>query len=411
MQQQEIIPHLFRTEYRKIVSVLYRRFGFEQMETAEDIASDTFATAAQNWPINGTPPNPAAWLYAVAKNKAKTVLQRSNLFESKISPELQRNHEVFAEEIDLSPQNINDSQLQMMFAICHPSIPAEAQVGLALRILCGFGIDEIADAFLSNKETIGKRLYRAKEKLREQNIHIEIPSQDQIEARLKTVLLTIYLLFNEGYYSLNNGKVINKEICFEAIRLCTMLVENPPTNKPVVNALLALMYFHASRLDARMDEKGAHILYDDQDTALWDKSMISNGALYLHRSANGNDLSKYHLEAMIAYWRTQKMDRKEKWEAVLGLYDKLLTIAYSPVAALNRAYVLSKTAGKQHAIADAEKLNMQNNLFYFMLMGYLYTDLDRQQAQLNYKHALKLAKSQTDKDLINNRIKSLLTTI
>jgi predicted RNA polymerase sigma factor len=238
-----------------------------------------------------------------------------------------------------------------------------------------------------------------------------MPQVDQIESRLETVLLTIYLLFNEGYYSLNNNTVVNKEVCFEAIRLCTMLVESPVTNKPVVNALLALMYFHASRLDARTDENGAHILYDKQNTAIWDNDLISRGALYLHRSANGNNLSKYHLEAMIAYWRTQKADSKEKWEAVLALYDKLLAIAYSPVAALNRAYVLSKTAGKERAIAEAEKLNLQNNLFYFMLMGYLHTDLDRQQAQLNYEHALKLAKSQPDKDLIKNKINSLLTTI
>ena len=409
MQQQEIIPHLFRTEYRKIVAVLYRRFGFEQMETAEDITSDTFATAAQNWPISGAPPNPTAWLYAVAKNKAKTALQRSTLFENKISPDLQRNTEVFEYDIDLSPQNINDSQLQMIFAICHPGISTEAQVGLALRILCGFGIDEIADAFLSNKETIGKRLYRAKEKLREQNISIEMPSSTQIDARLDTVLLTIYLLFNEGYYSLNNNKIVNKDICFEAIRLCTMLIESALTNKPVVNALLALMYFHASRLDARMDENGDHILYDEQDTTLWDNNLISKGALYLHRSANGNNLSKYHIEAMIAYWRTQKMDSKEKWEAVLGLYDKLLIVAYSPVAALNRAYVLSKTAGKRRAIAEAEKLNLQSNQLYFILMGYLYTDLDTKQALLNYELALKLAKTQTDISLINKKIGDLNT--
>ncbi|MFD0751380.1 RNA polymerase sigma factor [Mucilaginibacter calamicampi] len=411
MQQQEIIPHLFRTEYRKIVSVLYRRFGFEQMETAEDIASDTFATATQNWPVNGIPPNPVAWLYAVAKNKAKTALQRSNLFDSKISPHLQRESQIFEDEIDLSPQNINDSQLQMIFAICHPAIPAEAQVGLALRILCGFGIDEIADAFLSNKETIGKRLYRAKEKLRAENIKIEIPSATQIDARLENVLLTIYLLFNEGYYSLNNNAVVNKDICFEAIRLCSMLAESPNTNKPVVNALLALMYFHASRLDARVNRQGAHILYDEQDTDLWDSEMISTGAMYLHRAANGNNLSKYHLEAMIAWWRTQKTDTIEKWEAVLGLYNKLLMVAYSPVAALNRAYVLSKTAGKAHAIAEAEKLNMQNNLFYQMLMAYLYTDIDTKQALFSYQQALKIAKTDADKTLINNNINYLLSKV
>src|ERR1700761_3659953 len=157
MEQQELIPHLFRTEYRKIVAVLCKRFGFEQIEIAEDIASDTYLTAAQVWSYNGIPPNPAAWLYNVAKNKAKNYLQHNQVFESKVAGELKNSSsELYEFEINLSPQNINDSQLQMMFAICHPSIPPEAQIGLSLRILCGFGIDEIADAFLTNKETINK---------------------------------------------------------------------------------------------------------------------------------------------------------------------------------------------------------------------------------------------------------------
>ena len=176
MNQHQLIPHLFRTEYRKIVSVIARRFGFDHLEDAEDIASDTFLTASQSWGLNGIPENPTAWLYNVAKNKAKNYLQRLHVFEGKVVPTvkdttLDGNLEV----IDLSPQNIIDSQLQMMFAVCHPSIPSEAQVGLSLRILCGFGIEEIADAFLTNKETINKRLFRAKEKLREEKIKIELP--------------------------------------------------------------------------------------------------------------------------------------------------------------------------------------------------------------------------------------------
>src|ERR1700712_4123987 len=188
MTQQELIPHLFRTEYRKIISVLCKRFGFEQMEIAEDITSDTFLRAAQVWGINGLPENPVAWLYHVAKNKSKNYLQRGQVFEKKVEPELKSGVGFFNEpEIDLSPQNINDSQLQMMFTICDPSISAEAQIGLPLRILCGFGIDEIADAFLSNKETINKRLFRAREKLRNQNIKIELPDDSQIESRLDNV--------------------------------------------------------------------------------------------------------------------------------------------------------------------------------------------------------------------------------
>src|SRR5215204_3833762 len=176
MERQELIPHLFRTEYRKIVPVLYKRFGFDQVDIAEDIASDTFLTAAQTWGVNGEPQNPTAWLYTVAKNKAKNYLQHHSVFTHKIA----------------------DSQLQMMFAVCHSSISPEAQIGLSLRILCGFGIEEIADAFLTNKETINKRLFRAKEKLREEKIQIEMPAEPEISKRLDAVLATLYLLFNEG---------------------------------------------------------------------------------------------------------------------------------------------------------------------------------------------------------------------
>lgn len=185
MQQQELIPHLFRTEYRKIVAVLCKRFWFDQIEIAEDITSDTFLTAAQTWALNGLPQNPVAWLYNVARNKAKNYLQRDHLFKSKISPEL-RNNTTDAYEIDLSSQHINDSQLQMIFAICHPAISTASQVGLSLRILCGFGIEEISDAFLTTKETINKRLFRAKEKLREEKISIELPGIFELDERLST---------------------------------------------------------------------------------------------------------------------------------------------------------------------------------------------------------------------------------
>jgi RNA polymerase sigma factor (sigma-70 family) len=405
---QEIIPHLFRTEYRKIVSVLCRYFGFDQIETAEDITSDTFATAVQTWPLNGLPPNPTAWLYNVAKNKARNHLQRNALFDDKISAEIQNAGVGYYEtEVDLSPQNINDSQLQMMFAICHPAISPEAQVGLSLRILCGFGIEEIADAFLTNKETINKRLYRAKEKLREENISIILPGETEIDERLEPVLTTIYLLFNEGYYSVSQDNILRKDLCLEAMRLCTMLIENPATNKPAVNALLALMCFHASRFNARVNKNGGHVLYDDQNINLWDADLISRGAYFLYCSASGNKLSKYHLEANIAYWSTQKTNIKEKWETVLNLYNQLLQIEYSPIAALNRVYVLSKAVGKQEAIIEAEKLNLLNNQFYHTLLGELYLDIDSGQAKLHFQKALELAKADGDKQIIQKKIDSL----
>jgi RNA polymerase sigma factor (sigma-70 family) len=407
MPQQELIPHLFRTEYRKIIAVLCKRFGFDEIETAEDITSDTFMSAAQTWGMQGIPEQPVAWLYTVAKNKARNFLQRQATFKNKVVPEtaIRENAAAVPEyELDLSPQNIIDSQLQMMFAICHPAIAPEAQIGLSLRILCGFGIEEIADAFLSNKETINKRLYRAKEKLREANIPIELPGLTEIDERLNVVLATLYLMFSEGYYSISNNRTLRKELCHEAMRLCYMLIENKHTNKPPVNALLSLMCFHASRFEARLNKNGELVLYEEQDTSLWDADLISKGGYFLNLSATGSQLSRYHLEAAIAYWNTQKDDTHEKWENILQLYNRLLQIEYSPIAALNRTFALSKANGKQEAIIEAEKLNLTGNHFYFTLLGELYTGIDNDKAKKHFEKALSLAKTLTDKQTIQKKI-------
>jgi RNA polymerase sigma factor (sigma-70 family) len=406
MEHHELIPHLFRIEYRKIVSVLCKHFGFDQVETAEDIASDTFLTAAQTWPLKGIPEEPVAWLYSVARNKAKNHLQRDRVFESKITPAIKSDASAI-EDIDLSPQNISDSQLQMMFAICHPAIPPEAQIGLSLRILCGFGIDEIADAFLTSKETINKRLFRAREKLREEKITIGLPAQSEIDARLNTVLTTLYLLFSEGYYSTSQQQTLRKELCLEAMRLCYMLVDNSYTDKPPVNALLALMCFHASRFEARVGDNGEFILYNEQDTSLWNRELISKGGQLLHKATTGNIVSRYHLEASIAFWNTKKEDTREKWENILQLHNHLLQFEYSPIAALNRTYALSKVKGKHEAILEAEKLKLVTNHFYFTLLGELYTGIDNKKAKTNLEKAIVLARTSSDKQTIQKKIDAL----
>jgi RNA polymerase sigma factor (sigma-70 family) len=409
MKEQELIPHLFRTEFRKIAAVLSKLFGVAHIEIAEDIASETFLLAMETWPFKGIPENPVAWLYMVAKNKAKNYLTRDQVFTSKIATQIKESLTSGEQEIevDWSVQNINDSQLQMLFAICHPSISTEAQVGLALRILCGFGIDEIANAFLTNKETINKRLFRAKEKLRTEKTRIELPVEAEINKRLTAVLTTLYLLFNEGYYSESHDSVLREDFCLEAMRLTYMLIENEQTNQPVVNALMALMCFHSSRFEARKDEKGAMILYQEQNESLWDYELITKGVYFLNQASRGEEVSKYHLEASIAYWQTIKAETKEKWENVLHLYNQLIVTEYSPVAALNRAYVISKVKGNEAAIAEAEKLNLIENHFYFTLLGELYKDINTQIARDNFNKAFSLAKTQTDKIVIQKKIDSL----
>lgn len=408
MQQQDLLPHLFRSEFSKITTVLTRHFGLDQVEVAEDIASEVFLTALETWTYKGIPENPVAWLYAVASNKAKNYLQRQKTFSQKVTGQVKQTMaENSPTEIDLSEVNITDSQLRMLFAICHPSISTEAQVGLALRLLCGFGIDEIANALLTNKETISKRLFRAKEKLRAENIPVELPPVQDIPQRLESVLTTLYLLFNEGYYSESHDWVLREDLCLEAMRLTYMLIENKTTHQPKVNALLSLMCFHASRFAARKNEQGDLVLYDDQNEALWNHDLIARGAFYLQQAAQGKTISKYHLEAGIAYWHTVKEDTMEKWENILQLYNKLLQLEYSPIAALNRTYALAKVKGTGIAIKEAEKLQLINNHYYYTLLGELYKTVDNVKAKQHFLSALSLAKNQADKETISRKFSQL----
>jgi RNA polymerase sigma factor (sigma-70 family) len=404
----ELLPHLFRSEFGKITSVLSRHFRLDRIEIAEDIASETFLLAMETWPYKGVPENPTAWLYAVAKNKTKNFVARARTFDEKIHPEiLNENHNISSVDIDLSGENIRDSQLRMLFALCHPAIPPDAQVGLCLRILCGLGIDEIATAFLSNKETIAKRLQRAKEKLRSERVEMELPTDEHLISRMSNVLTTLYLLFNEGYYSETNEKVIREDLCEDAIRLTRMLVENNSTNLPEANALLSLMYFHSSRMKSRIDSRGELVLYEDQDAAVWNQHYITLGAFHLNKASTGNRISKYHLEAGIAYWHTIKDESIEKWDTILQLYNKLLQFEYSPIAALNRTYALSKVKGPDVAITEAEKLKLETNPYYFSLLAELYKKINPTLSQQHLRKALTLSKSPAEQKTIRKKLNQM----
>ncbi|EQA43474.1 sigma-70 region 2 [Leptospira broomii serovar Hurstbridge str. 5399] len=405
-KESESLKQLFQKEFSKMVAVISKRFGLQHIELAEDIVSETFLLASETWRIKGIPGNPTAWLYVVAKRKTLHHFRRSKTFERKIIPELTLRQERNSEAADLnfSEQNIKDSQLQMLFAICNPAIASEAQIGLALRILCGFGIDEIAEAFLSNKETINKRLFRAKEKLRIEKVKMELPQENEIADRLDNVLHIIYLLFNEGYYSKTQNRILRKDFCLEALRLGVMLSEYERTNRPRTNALLSLMCFHASRFGARQTDENPLVLYELQNEELWDKALVNQGIHFLNISAQGDEISSYHLEAKIAYWHCIKEDTEEKWKDILQLYNQLLMVNYSPSVALNRTFALYKANGRDEAIVEAEKLKLENNHFYFVLLGELYKTVDDRKAKLNFQKAYSLAKTQTEKLGIRKKI-------
>lgn len=404
-RENRSLKELFQQEFSKMVAVISRQFGLQHIELAEDIVSETFLLAAETWGMKGIPENPTAWLYVVAKQKTLYHFRRNKIYEEKVVPELTGSS--VEDEPDFSTQNIRDSQLQMLFAICTPAIASEAQIGLALRILCGFGIDEIAEAFLSNKETINKRLFRAKEKLREEKIKMELPPENEIASRLDNVLHILYLLFTEGYYSKTQNAILRKDLCLEALRLCLMLTAYNRTDQPKTNALLALMCFHASRFNARQTSEDSLILYEDQNEALWDQALIRQGIYFLDRSARGEEITSYHLEARIAYWHCLKEDSLEKWEDILYLYDQLLTINYSPSVVLNRAFALYKVHGAQAALKEAEQLRLEHSHFYFILLGELYKTIDANKAKSNFKRAWSLAKTETEKQDIQQKIDRL----
>jgi len=407
MEKGVLIPNLFKTEYRKIVSVLCKLFGLVHIEIAEDITNDTFLLASETWGQKGIPENPKAWLYIVAKNKTKDYLKRHHNYIYNITPQIKGYQVNFEElDLDLSEKNMNDSQLQMIFAICNDVIPSNAQIGLALRILCGFGIEEIAEAFLTTKQTINKRLFRAKEKLRSANIKIEFPSEKEIDKRLDNVLIIIYLLFNEGYYSSSKNTPLKKDLCIEAMRLLYLLIQNKKTNLPRCNALLSLMCFHASRFDSRIDKEGKYVLYFNQKKQNWNKDLIVKGEYYLNESAKGNEITKYHLEAKIAFWHSRENDTIEKWENILQLYNRLLQIQYSPIIALNRTYALSKANGKKIALKEALKIDLKHNGFYHSLMAELYNEIDNDKQKEHLEKAIKLTQNKTGKELLTSKFKN-----
>lgn len=406
--QNDILDKLFREEFTKMVAVIAHSFGLQHIEQAEDIVSDTFVSATQHWGLHGLPPNPVAWLYHVAKQKAIQYFRRTAIYEQKVLPGLKTGAATeTAEELQFSSGNIKDSQLGMLFAVCHPAIASEAQVALALRILCGLRTEEIADKFHTSTETITKRLQRAKERLRTEQIKAELPPEGELAHRLDNVLHIIYLLFSEGYYSSSHQSVLREDLCREAIALALLLADNTSTAQSKTYALLALMCFHTSRLRARSATGDYPNIYDAQDASLWDADLIERGKFFLGKSATGNALSSYHLEAGIAFLHCDKDESTAKWEAILQHYNLLLQINYAPSAALSRTYALYKARGAAHALPEAEKLNLPDNHFYHLLLGELYQEMDDARAAASFETARSLAKTEAEKAYISRKITAL----
>ncbi|PQA60990.1 RNA polymerase subunit sigma [Siphonobacter curvatus] len=386
-----------------MTATICRHFSIRSIEIAEDIVSDTFLKASEYWAISGVPDNPTAWLYTVAINKSKDYIKRLLIFEKLIVDKNQQEDQVIDSILELDGQLLENSELQMIFAICDSVNSQENQITLALQVICGFSVEEIANAFFSKTETIKKRLFRAKNTLRNSHFKIKPLTEGEITSRIDCVLKTLYILFNEGYYSKTSDQLIRKKLCSEAIRLVLALVDNISTSTKNARALLALMCFQSSRLDARTDNYGEIILFEDQDRNLWDLSLIERGQYYLASACTGNEVSTYHIEAAISYWHSTSTGTL-KWEPILRLYDQLVLLKYSSVIALNRIFALSKVYGNDKAIREVEKLSFLENSYYHLLLGYLYTESHVSLAVKHYRKAIALTKSKRERSTLNKLI-------
>ena len=410
---QQTVDHLFRHESGKMISVLSKLLGLQNIETAQDIVQDALVQAMKSWSFNGLPDSPSAWLYRVAKNKAIDYLRRERKFKE-ISPQYGY---LLKSEYTLTPtvnkffleDEIQDSQLRMIFACCHPSIAPESQIALALKILCGLSVGEIARAFLTSEETIAKRIYRAKEKFKSENIELELPPVNQLPPRLDGVLQSLYLLFSEGYKSSHPDYLIREDLCEEAIRLTFLLTCNTATNQPRTNALLSLMCFQASRLQARLDDKGSIILLKHQDRTKWYQPLIKKGFRYLDTAFLNDDVpsSTYHLEAVIASLHAEAPSfEATDWKTIYSLYDALYRRHPNPVVALNKAIAAGYALDKEKALEQMLSIkNLDHYYLYHTSIGELYFELNNKtEAKKYFQKALTITTSRQEQELLMDKL-------
>ena len=409
----QTIDHLFRHEAGKMISVLSKLLGLQSLETAQDIVQDTLMQAMTTWSYSEIPANPSAWLYRVAKNKAIDHLRHTKKFKE-ISPQysylLQSEYSLVPTANNLFLEGeIQDSQLRMIFACCHPAIPPESQIALALKTLCGLSVQEIAKAFLTNEETISKRIYRAKEKIKTEKLELELPVKHELPYRLDAVLKSLYLLFNEGYNSSQVDHLIRNELCEEAIRLTYLLTQQPMTDLPVTRALLSLLCFQASRLQARIDDKGNIILLKEQDRTKWYKPLIERGFIYLNTSIENFESSTYHLEAAIAALHAAALSFEETdWKGIYNLYEMLYQINPSNIVALNKAIACGYAIDKQTALEQLTLIRgLENYYLYHTAVGELYFELNKnEEAKKYFQTALALTTSKQEQQLLQKKIEN-----
>lgn len=397
--------HLFRKEYARLVSILAAKYGGQKIEMIEDAVQESLLKAMQVWGFKGIPENPSAWLYRVASNNLIDQIRRS---KHESDQEV-----VFSENGSADNSDVEDGQLRMLFACCHPELKQQDQVILSLKILGGLHLKEIASGLLQPLERIKKQYQRALQKFRTRAGSLELPEEAHLEERLGSVLKVIYLIFNEGYSASYGEDLVRNDICEEALVLTLMLHRNKRFNTPDVNAMLALICFSMSRTPARLDKYGQLVTLADQDRSKWDRFLIQEGLKALERSTYGIKRGPYHMEAGISGLHATARNYEETdWKGILQHYDILLSMTGSPIVALNRVVAFAKVHGNEKALNELTELEgnerLQGEHLLYSIKGQLMLNLGREG---NAKNELQTALEMSNNNIERAHLKRLIDQV
>jgi len=408
-----VVEHLFRSEAGRITALLVRRLGVDRLAVAEDATQEALIAALHHWPRTGVPASPAAWLLQVARRKAIDALRRERTVQDRAGAIRDEAERSMGDERDVRDEPIADDQLALAFLCCHPALSPESRVALTLKLVGGFGVGEIARAFLADERAVAQRLVRAKRTLRTSGASLELPGADALPVRIDSVLEALYLMFNEGYAAHEGDALLRRDCCAEALRLAECLVPHAGPRAPRVHALAALFCFHLARFDARTDAAGTVVRLADQDRTRWDRALIALGYRHFDASASGADLSAYHLEAELATCHLEAGAWADTdWDRILALYDRLLAMTGSPVVALSRIVAAREAGRPGEALDEIELLEripaMRHYFPLHWVRGDLLADLGRtHEAAAALDTALGLAQCEPVRGLLRDRLVAL----
>jgi RNA polymerase sigma factor (sigma-70 family) len=404
----ELVDGFFRHEAGRLLATLVRQFGPANLDLAEDVVQDVLCQALETWKFGRLPDNPAAWLVQAARHRVVDVL-RHGAVRRRLAPAVADTDAPVVADTFFGGE-ITDDQLRMMFTCCAPGLAPETQVALVLKILCGFGVGEIAQALLLSDAAVEKQITRGKAFLRQQAGLFDIASPAVAE-RSTSVRDALYLLFNEGYHGSNPQDAVREDLCVEALRLGLLLASHPAGATPATYALVSLMCFHASRVGARLDDTGSLVLLGDQDRSRWNRALIAEGFRALGSAGQGDDISPYHLEAGIAAKHAAAPSLVETdWIGIVNLYDMLMRIRPSPIVALNRAIAIGQVDGPvaalNHLRPPADEPRLQRYPFFAAAQGQMYLRSGaRKQAAIQFRRAVALARNPAEANLLRAQLR------